>query len=441
MTVRDAAAEPGTGLGAPALVPDDGTGTDAAGPDVRRILARCDELATISAHPDRLERLHLTPEHARAHDLVETWMREAGMRTWQDAAGNRWGRVEGAEPGLPALVLGSHTDTVPDAGRYDGMLGVVLAIAVVERLRGLRLPFALEVVAFSDEEGTRFALPLLGSRAVAGLWDPAVLDVTDADGVSVAAALEAFGLDPARVGDAARRPEDVVGYLEAHIEQGPELEAADRSLAVVSSIAGARRFAITVTGEARHAGGTPYPRRRDALVGASEIVVAIEAAARPTPCLATVGRLTVAPGAVNVIAGRAELTLDLRAESDAARDAMFAQLHAEMLRVCERRGLTLDVRETHSAPSTPCAPWLQDAVAAGIRASGDAEPVVMWSRAGHDGMAVAAVTDVGMLFLRCHDGISHHRDEDVRAIDVARALDAFEGAVRACAQVPGGETR
>ena len=403
--------------------------------EVAQVLERCDELATISAHADRLERLHLTAEHARAHDLVETWMRAAGMRTWRDAAGNRWGRVEGARPGLPALVLGSHTDTVPDAGRYDGMLGVVLAIAVVERLGAqlARAPFAVEVVAFSDEEGTRFATPLLGSRAVAGGWDPALLDVRDADGVSLWSALEAFGLDPERVGEAARRPGELVGYLETHIEQGPELEAADRSLAVVSSIAGARRFAVTVRGEARHAGGTPYPRRRDALVGASEIVVAIEAIARPTACLATVGCLTVAPGAVNVIAGRAELTLDVRAETDADRDAMVAQLRAEMERVCARRGLRLEVRETHAAPSTPCAPWLQEAVAAGVRASGDPDPTVMWSRAGHDAMAVAAVADVGMLFLRCHDGISHHRDEDVRAIDVERALVAFAAAVSACA--------
>lgn len=413
-------------------------------PLVTDILARCDELAAISARPDRLERLHLTPEHARAHDLVEQWMQAAGMRTWQDAAGNRWGRVEGATPGLPALVLGSHTDTVPDAGRYDGMLGVVLAIAVVSQVADLLAdaPFAIEVVAFSDEEGTRFATPLLGSRAVAGLWDPALLDVTDADGVSLWGALEAFGLDPERVGEAARLPAEIVGYLETHIEQGPELEAADRSLAVVSSIAGARRFAITVTGEARHAGGTPYPRRRDALAGASEIVVAIEAAARPTACLATVGRLTVEPGAVNVIAGRAELTLDLRAESDTERDAMYERLLDEMHAVCARRGLALDVRETHSAPSTPCAPWLQDAVADGVRASGDPDPTVMWSRAGHDGMAVAAVADVGMLFLRCHDGISHHRDEDVRAVDVARALEAFEAAVRSCAdRVAGSQAR
>ncbi|RBY87705.1 allantoate amidohydrolase [Blastococcus sp. TF02A-30] len=402
------------------------------------VLARCAELDRLSASPDHLVRVHLTPEHAAANRRAASWMAAAGLTPWQDAAGNQWGRREGRTPGLPALVLGSHLDTVPDAGSYDGMLGVVMAVAVAERLRDTDLPFALEVVGFGDEEGARFGTALLGSQAVAGTWDPAWEDLRDAGGVPLRQAFRDFGLDPARVGEAARRPGELVGYLEAHIEQGPCLEAADRSLGYVTAIAGARRFRLSVLGEARHAGGTPYERRRDALVGAAEAVVAVERIARAGDCIATVGRLEVHPGAVNVVPGRADLTLDLRAATDTERDRMWDVLHAEVAAICARRGLGLEVVETHRAPAVPCAPWLQEAVIAGIGATDDRgaqEPLGLWSRAGHDAMAMAAVTDVGMLFLRCADGISHSPDEDVREVDVARGLDAFEAAVLRVAAV------
>jgi allantoate deiminase len=369
-------------------------------------------------------------------------MEEAGLTTWVDAAGNQCGRREGPRPGMPALLLGSHLDTVPDAGSYDGMLGVTMAIAVAERLSGTDLPFALEVVGFSDEEGARFGKALLGSQALAGTWDPDWWDLRDARGISLREAFVDFGLDPARVGDAARRPEELVGYLEAHIEQGPELEAADRSLGYVTAIAGARRFHLTVHGEARHAGGTPYPRRRDALVGASEAILAIERLARGSECIATVGRIEVRPGAVNVIPGRADLTLDLRAARDAQRDAMWDRMLTEVSRLCEARGLRLEAQESHRAFAAPCAAWLQDAVRTGILAADDSypdgtQPMALWSRAGHDAMAVAAVTEVGMLFLRCRDGISHHPGEEVREIDVARGIDALERAVLEVARVVG----
>ncbi|MFW6774229.1 allantoate amidohydrolase [Nocardioides sp. CPCC 205120] len=408
------------------------------------VLARCAELDAFSAAPERLERLHLTPEHAAANALVRTWMEQAGLTTWQDAAGNLCGRREGREPGLPALLLGSHLDTVPDAGSFDGMLGVVLAVAVAQRLgdRVGELPFALEVVAFSDEEGARFGTALLGSQALAGRWDDAWWDLADRDGTTLAQAYRAFGLDPARNHEAARAPGSLVGYLEAHIEQGPYLEAADASLGVVTTIAGARRFVLTVHGEARHAGGTPYERRRDALVGASEAVTAVERLARELGVIATVGQIEVQPGAVNVIPGRADLSLDLRAPRDAERDHAWEVLHTAITDACTARGLRLEVTETHSAPAAPCAGWLQQAVVDGIRTTGDTDPMALWSRAGHDAMAVAAVADVGMLFVRCHDGISHHPGEDVREVDVARAVDAFEAAVLAAATAheAGGTT-
>lgn len=406
-------------------------------------MARCDELDRYSADEHRLERAYLTAEHRAANEHVATWMRRAGLTTRVDAAGNLVGRREGGTPGLPALVLGSHLDTVPDAGSYDGMLGVVMAIAVAERLRDVALPFALEVYGFSDEEGTRFGKALLGSQAVAGEWEPAWWDLRDASGMTLHQAYVDFGLDPARVGEAARAPDELVGYLEAHIEQGAELEAADRSLGYVTAIAGARRFWLSVIGEARHAGGTPYARRKDALVGASEVIGLIERTARetgPQGVIATVGRIEVRPGAVNVIPGRAELSLDLRASTDEERDDAWDRMASGITDVCDARGLRFEVVESHRAAAAPCAAWLQQAVVAGIGATDDRgadRPMGLWSRAGHDAMAMAGVTDTGMLFVRCHDGVSHHPDENVREVDVDRGIDAFEAAVREVARVVG----
>ena len=399
------------------------------------IMDRCEQLATISSQPDRLERVHLSAEHAAANALVAEWMREAGLSTWQDPAGNQCGRLEGATPGLPALLIGSHIDTVPDAGRYDGMLGVLLAIAVAGRIHQSHtlLPFALEVVAFSDEEGTRFGMALLGSRALAGTWNEEWFDLLDKDGISLREAFQDFGLDPARLPGAFRRPENYVGYLETHIEQGPLLEDADRRLAVVTSIAGARRFAVTVIGKAGHAGGTPYDRRRDALVGASEIVVEIEKLSKASGTIGTVGRLQAFPGGVNVIPGRVELSLDLRAEFDEQRDECLDLIWAAAEEVCARRALRLERHELYRADAVLCDPRLMQAVRAGIQSTGDVEPLEFWSRAGHDGMAVVGLTPIAMLFLRCRGGVSHHPDEHVKRSDVAAALDAFDAAVRAVA--------
>ncbi len=403
------------------------------------VLARCAALAACTDHPGRLDRQHLTPALAAAQALTAGWMTDAGLRTWRDQAGNLCGRTEGREPGLPALLLGSHLDTVPDAGRYDGMLGVLMAVAVVERLRdeAASWPCALEVVGFTDEEGARFGTALMGSRALAGTWDDAWWALRDAGGTTLEQAARDFGLDPALVGTAARRPTDLVAYLEAHIEQGPLLEEADRSLGVVTTIAGAQRFRVEVVGEARHAGGTPYPRRRDALVGAAEAVVLVERTVRDSGAIATVGQLEVEPGAVNVIPGRVVFSVDLRAATDAERDAMRRTLLTGIAGVCEARGLTVRVTDLYEAPATPCAGWLRDALREGVVAGGDPEPMDLWSRAGHDGMAVSAVTDVGMLFVRCRDGISHHPDEEVRAVDVAAGLDALTTAVRAVAARTG----
>jgi allantoate deiminase len=417
---------------APAAATTTSSGGERAGADLTtEILARCDVLAGLSGRPDGIERVYLSPEHTAANAVTAAWMREAGMRTWQDAAGNVCGRLEGARPGLPAVLLGSHLDTVPGAGRYDGILGVLTAIAAVERLGPTadRLPFALEVVGFADEEGTRYGTTLLGSRAVAGAWDPAWWDLRDPAGTRLREAAVTFGLDPGRIGEAARRPDELRAYLEVHIEQGPLLEEADRALAVVTSIAGARRMLATVTGETRHC-ATPWDRRRDALAAASEMVLAVERICRRAGSPATVGHLRVEPDAVNVIPGVAELSIDLRDASDAARDATLDLVVAELDAIAARRGVRVDLRPTHVASAVACDPALCDAVRAGIAATGDPDPLELYSVAGHDAMAVAGVVPVGMLFVRCAGGISHHADESVRADDVAAALDALTAAVR-----------
>ncbi|MBO0982274.1 allantoate amidohydrolase [Rathayibacter sp. SD072] len=399
-------------------------------------MERCDLFAAVSSTRGAIERVYLSPEHARVNAMAAAWMEEAGMRSWQDAAGNQCGRYEGATPGQPALMLGSHLDTVIDAGRYDGILGVMLAIGVVSRLNaaGVRLPFAIEVVAFGDEEGTRFGTALLGSRAVAGTWDERWWELEDAQGTTLVEAFHEFGLDPSRISTAARAADDLLGYLEAHIEQGPYLEEADRALGVVSSIAGARRFAVTLTGKAGHAGGVPFDRRRDALAGAAEAVLAVERIARDNGCIATVGRLEAFPGAVNVIPGRVEFSIDLRAEFDDVRDRVWDGIQHAMSESAGRRRLSLTVEETHGAPAVVASAALQDVIREGIRATGDEEPMVLFSKAGHDAMAIAELTDYAMLFLRCEGGVSHHPEENVTEADVAVALDAFEAAVHAFAR-------
>ena len=397
-------------------------------PDAARILERIETLARITEQADGLTRVYLSPQHAEANRLVGSWMREAGLAVHVDAAGNLVGRREGDRPGLPCLMLGSHLDSVRNAGRYDGMLGVLTAIECVEALGDRPLPFAIEVVGFGDEEGVRFQATMLGSRAIAGTFDPALLDLQDAAGVSLRAALAAFGLDPAAIGSAARRREDVLAYVEYHIEQGPVLEAEGLPVGVVTAINGQQRFRVQIDGMAGHSGTVPMRLRQDALAAAAECVLAAERIATGVPdAVATVGQLAPSPGATNVIAGRAVFSVDVRSPRDADRAAVAAAILAECRAIAARRRVTIDIVQTHELASCGCAGWLQAQLSAAIAADGH-RVVALPSGAGHDAMAMVALTDVAMLFLRCRDGISHHPAESITAEDAAtgaRVLQVF----------------
>ena len=388
---------------------------------------RCDALARLSELPGGLTRVYLSPEQRAANDLVLGWMREAGMSARLDAIGNVVGRHEGERPGLPCLMLGSHLDTVRDAGKYDGMLGVVTAIECVADLaaRGKRLPFAIEVIGFADEEGVRFGSTLLGSRAAAGTFRQETLDAADKDGVRLREALRHFGLDPARIGEAARRREDVLAYAELHIEQGPVLEAEGLAVGVVTAINGATRLAIEIEGCAGHAGTVPMNLRQDALAAAAECVLAIERrCGSVAELVGTVGKLETLPGAVNVIPGKVCFTIDVRSPRDPERLAAVTGVVAEIQAIARCRNVALSVGKTHEGGVANCAPWLQAQIGAAIAAEGLALRRLP-SGAGHDGMAMIELCDIGMLFVRCEKGISHNPAEAISAEDVATAARVF----------------
>lgn len=395
------------------------------------IVARVDALAAISETPEHLARIFLTEEHHKAADLILSWMREAGMSAHLDAIGNVCGRYEGERPDLPCLMVGSHYDTVRDAGKWDGPLGVITAIACVANLnrRGKRLPFAVEVVGFADEEGVRFASTLLGSRAVAGTFDESVLNTCDRAGTSMRDALTEFGLDPDHIGKAARARRELLGYVELHIEQGPVLEEKGLPVGVVTAIAGATRLVANLTGVAGHAGTVPMALRRDALAGAAECIVAIEdfCKADTAGLVGTVGCISAMPGATNVIPGKVSFTMDIRSQSDAHRERAVAGILQRIEAIAKRRELTLQVDVTHENRSVPCAPWLTSQIADAVTAEGF--PVFeLPSGAGHDGMAMVDIADIGMIFVRCRGGISHNPAEHVELADAetgARVLLRF----------------
>ena len=400
------------------------TGTQAA-----RILERVETLAGFSELDGGLTRVAYSKECRAASEAVIAWMTEAGMAARLDAVGNVVGRYEGVSPGLPCLMMGSHLDSVRDAGKYDGPLGVLVQLACVEALHeaGRRLPFAVEVVGFVDEEGVRFKTTLLGSRGVSGTFEDKALDATDEDGVSVAQAMRDFGLDPAAIPAAARKGEDVRAYVEFHIEQGPVLEDEGLPVGVVTAISGQTRLRVTIEGTAGHAGTVPMTLRRDALAAAAECILAVESLCHDGPAglVGTVGELAVSPGASNIIAGSAHFSLDIRSPVDSERREAVSSIRTALEEIVDRRGLRLALETTFDSDSCGCAPWLMEQLGSAIEA--ESLPVRhLPSGAGHDGMAMIALTDIAMLFLRCVGGISHNPLEAVSHDDVATGLRVMQ---------------
>jgi allantoate deiminase len=387
------------------------------------VLERADRLAACTEEPGRLTRRFATPALARAQDLVLGWMRDVGMAVRRDAIGNVIGRREppgGAAAGT--LLLGSHLDTVRDAGRYDGMLGVLVALACVQAVRD-DVPFAIEVLAFADEEGVRYGTAYLGSSVVAGTFDPVALARRDADGVTMADAIAAAGGDPGALAAARRDADDLLGYVEVHIEQGPVLEAEDLPVGVVTGIAGQTRAEVAFAGVAGHAGTVPMALRRDALVAAAELVGAVDARAHAVDGLvATVGELVVQPGASNVIPARATLSLDVRHADDATRAAAVADLRERAEAVAGKRDMDGTWTEVQATGAVACAPALTRELEAAFAGAG-VRVVRLPSGAGHDAAVMARLCDAAMLFVRCAGGISHNPAEAVDAGDVAVAID------------------
>ena len=404
--------------------------TDAIG---ERAEAMIEALATISAEEGKLTRLYLTPEHKRAATLVGNWMRRAGLAVRMDASGTMHGLLAAGRDGPRAdkrLLVGSHIDTVVDAGRYDGNLGVVTAILAAEELRarGVALPFALEVLAFGDEEGVRYPKTLSTSSAVAGIVDPAILDLVDESGMTMRAALAEFGGDPDHLASEGYNRAGVIGFIEVHIEQGPVLDQAGEALGVVSAIASQGRYRLHVRGEAGHAGTVPMALRHDALAGAAEIMGAVEEIARQgvkAGLVATVGEMKVRPGASNVIPGTVEFSLDVRASDDDARAAAVKAIRERARQIGLQRGLVVGMETVHEKAVAVAAPWLRRAMSGAIAAVMGKAPRELLSGAGHDGQAMIHLTDIGMMFVRCRAGISHNPLESVTVADMGLAVEAL----------------
>ena len=405
-------------------------------PLATEVIARIGELAAISETPGQLTRRYLTAEHRQANAVVGQWMVAAGMTVHQDAAGNIVGRYEGVPGDGPALIMGSHLDTVVNAGKFDGMLGVLCAIACVQALsqQGRRMTFPIEVIGFADEEGVRFGTTYLGSRAIAGNLDPQTLDRTDNDGISFRQAMTEFGLDAATIGAAARQAGEVMAFLELHIEQGPVLEALDLPAGAVTAINGQTRLSVAITGEAGHAGTVPMTLRRDALAVAAEGILAVETiCGEGDDVVGTVGIIQASPGAINVIPGDVTFTVDVRARDDPARrDAVAAVIRA-IRAAAERRGCIAQITFLHRAASAPCSENMTAVIEQAIADVG-ITPTRMPSGAGHDAAAMAELCDVGMIFLRSDGGISHNPAERTSREDIAAGikvmlavLDQLEG--------------
>ena len=386
------------------------------------VMARCQTLARFSEDAGSIRRTFLSPPMHDCHREITSWVAPLRANSRVDAAGNLRIVHPAATPDTPRLLIGSHLDTVPNAGAYDGILGVVLAIALLSAIHDQKLPFAIEVIGFSEEEGVRFDTPFIGSRALVGKLDDEILNRQDAQGISIREAIEKFGLNPAEIAQAAMR-EDVLGYIEFHIEQGPMLESAGLPLGAVEAIAGQSRLEFTFVGRANHAGTTPMNLRHDAVAAAAEWITTVERHAQNTSGLvATVGAIQAKPGATNVIAAEARLSLDVRHRSDEARNAAVDRFVRQAEDIATRRGLRARSNVLLDQSAVPMDPFLVTQVEQAIGHAG-CEPYRMVSGAGHDAMILAAKVPAAMIFLRTPGGISHDPAESVEVGDVAKAIE------------------
>jgi allantoate deiminase len=386
------------------------------------VIAECSRIAAMTEEPGRITRRFLTAPMHVVHAHLRDRMEAMGMIVHVDAAGNVRGLWQPPNGNGKRLLMGSHIDTVPDAGAYDGVLGVVMALEWAQIAQELKSPLGIEVIAFSEEEGVRFGAPFIGSRAVAGRFDLGLLDMKDSEGITLAEAIRAFGLDPAEIHRAAL-DESAIGFVEIHIEQGPVLEAEDVSLAVVTGIVSQTRLSLEFTGQANHAGTTPMRLRHDALAAAAEWITQVESLARATDGLvATVGKVTVKPNAANVVPGVVDVSLDVRHAHDASRISAVEKLIESANDLAERRGLALQRTDRLDQPAVPMDERLTSFLADAIEATG--MPVMqMPSGAGHDAMVLAARVPTAMLFLRSPGGLSHHPAESVLEEDIEVALN------------------
>ncbi|MES2934530.1 MAG: allantoate amidohydrolase [Pseudomonadota bacterium] len=398
------------------------------------IMAWAEVIGAWSDDQDGLTCAYLTPAHQKTAQQLAQWMAEAGMQVEIDAVGNVVGRYLSDVPDAKTLITGSHYDTVRNGGKYDGREGILLPIAVVRHLHqtGEKLPFHLEVIGFAEEEGVRFKSTFLGSNAVAGRFDLALLDKMDADGHSMRDVLRAAGHDPQAIPGIARDPTSLLGYVEVHIEQGPVLLERGLPVGIVTSIAGSSRYLVTLNGVASHAGTTPMTMRKDAAAAAAEIILMVERRCSQAPSLVgTVGQLEVPQGSVNVIPGQCRLSLDIRAADDAIRAAAVADVVHDIEAICQRRNISARISQTVDAGAAPCAPWLMSQLSGAVERIG-LPAYELLSGAGHDAMAMAHVTDIAMLFTRCgNGGISHNPLETMTADDAEISAQVFLNFLRA----------
>ncbi len=396
----------------------------------QKVMERCDLLASFSEEPGCITRRFASAPMHQVHTVITSWLCDIGMKVEIDAVGNLIGHCEGSHPEAKTLLLGSHLDTVRNAGKYDGLLGVMVAVAALEdlRARGLQLPFHVDIIGFADEEGLRYQSVYIGSKAITGTFDPRDLNLLDVDGISFASAVRNFGGDPAAVICTTPRwqREDLLGYCEVHIEQGPVLEAQGLPLAVVSSIVGQQRILFDFQGVSGHAGTLPMNLRHDALCASAEFVLAAETMGRNTPGLVTtVGQLQVRPGAPNVVPGQIQLSLDIRHEDDELRNRCATQLCQQAQTICAQRGIALTWQVIQDSQTVPCSPPLMQRWQQALLEEG--YPVfTLPSGAGHDAVIMHKLTEVAMLFVRCRAGISHNPAESVLVEDVAAAITVLE---------------